>query len=100
MTLEASGNQSASAKIHYLYILLQGEALHQLEMLSVPVRSTTIANLNHVILVLGAYFSPIDVLSKLNCGMRHGMRKSCELKVRRYAAHIIKLNEYFAAFLG
>ena len=32
--------------------------------------------------------------------MRHGMRNTRELKLRRYTAHMIKLNEYLAVFHG
>ena len=45
----------ASAKIQYLRMLLRGEALHQLDTLSVEVVSTTVAHLNHIILSLGTF---------------------------------------------
>ena len=43
----------AGAKIQYLCIILRGEALRQLETLHVEVGSTTIENLNIIILGLG-----------------------------------------------
>ena len=47
----------AGAKIQYLCIILRGEALRQLETLHVEVGSTTIENLNPIILGLGTKFS-------------------------------------------
>ena len=47
----------AGAKIQYLCIILRGEELHQLETLYVEVGSTTIENLNPIILGLGTKFS-------------------------------------------
>ena len=32
--------------------------------------------------------------------MRRGMKKTCSLTVRRYAARFIDLNEYLASFMG
>ena len=32
--------------------------------------------------------------------MRRGMKKTCSLNVRRYAARLIEPNEYLASFLG
>ena len=55
-TLKASVMLDASAKIQYLCMLISGEALHQLDMLSVKLVSTTIEHLNHIILGLGTYF--------------------------------------------
>ena len=42
---------------------------------------------------------PVNTLSKKNV-MRRGKRKLQELKVRRYAARLIDLNKYLAAFPG
>ena len=46
------------------------------------------------------FFVPVNFLSKQNCTTRHGMRKPCGLKVRRYAARLIALNEYLDYFPG
>ena len=69
-------------------------------MLSVDVRSTKIAYLNHFILGLGMYFTPVNGLSKQNHAMCHRMRKPQKLKQRCYDARIIHINEYLAAFPG
>ena len=62
--------------------------------------SATKANLNHIILGLGTFFSPVNILSKQNHVMCRGMGKSRRLKVRCYTAHLIDLNEYLAEFPG
>ena len=51
------------------------------------------AHLNRVILGLGTYFPPVNTLSKKKCAIRRGIGDPCESKVRRYAAHMIELNE-------
>ena len=71
ITLKASGTLDSGVNIQYLCILVRGEALHQLYMLSVEVGSTTTANLNLIILGLGTYFFLL-------------MR--CQRKIVRYAA--------------
>ena len=43
-------------------------------------------------------FPPVNSLSKQKCAMSRGMRKLCGLKVRRYAACLIDLNEYLDFF--
>ena len=40
----------------------------------------------------------MDALSKKKHAMRRGIRKPLKLNVRRYAARLIDLNEYLAAF--
>ena len=92
MMLKDSGDITDSAKTKYLCTLLRGEALHQLDTFCVEAGSTTTTHLNRIILGLGTYFFPIYVLSNKNHAMRRGMRKPKELKVIRYAAHIIELN--------
>ena len=49
MTLESSGDISASAKIQYLHTLLRGKVLHQLDTFSVEMVSTTTTHLNYII---------------------------------------------------
>ena len=100
MTLEASGELDARAKIHYLLTLLHGKALRQLDKFSVEVGSTTTTNLNHIILGLGIYFTPINALSNQKCAMLLGTRNPHKLKVRRYADYMIELNEYLSYFPG
>ena len=43
---------------------------------------------------------PVNALSKKKHMMSRVMRKSRELKLRRYAAILVNLNEYFSALLG
>ena len=43
------------------------------------------------------YLFPVDVPSKQKCAICRVMRKTCILKVRRYAAYLIGLNEYLSA---
>ena len=81
MNLEASGMLAASAKIQYLATLLCGKFLHQLDIFSVEVVSTITTHLNRVVLVLGTYYFPVNVLSNQKRAMRRRMRNSRELKV-------------------
>ena len=53
ITLKALGVLSVSTNMHYLCMLLYGEALHQLDTLPVEVRSMTTTHLNRIILGLG-----------------------------------------------
>ena len=82
MMLEASGGLSDSAKIQYLSTLLRGEALRQLDMLSIEVGSTITTHFNSIILGLSTYYFPINALSEQKRVVRHGMRKPRELKLR------------------
>ena len=51
-------------------------------------------------MVLGTYFPPVNALPKQKCAMRRGIRNPIKLKVRRYAARLIYINDYLAAFPG
>ena len=42
----------------------------------------------------------MDSLSKTKRAMCRRMKKLCSLKVRRYAEHLIDMNEYLASFPG
>ena len=64
MTLEASGTLTSGAKIQHLHTLVYGEALRQLDTLSIEVGSTTTDHLILIILVLCQYFPPVNTLSK------------------------------------
>ena len=92
MTLKASGVLAPSENIQYLCTLLHGESLHQIDTLCAKVESTDIKNYNRIILGLGTYFYPINTLSNQKHAMHRRMRNPRELKVRRYAAHMIELN--------
>ena len=64
MTLEGSEERAAGTNIQYYCTLLHGEALHQLDTLSVEVGSTTSENLKIIVLVLGTYSFLVNALSK------------------------------------
>ena len=51
MTIDASGMLTANSKLRYLRTILCVEALHQFDTLCAQVGSTTLSNLNRVILV-------------------------------------------------
>ena len=53
-----------------------------------------------MILVLGTYFFPVNVLSKQKCKMRRVIRKLHGSKVRRYVAHLVDIHEYLVVFPG
>ena len=100
MTLEAKGALAASTKIQYMCTLLCVKSLHKLDTFSFVLGSTTTTYLNCNVLDLGTYFFLLMSSQKEEKVMRRGMRKPCKLKVRRYAAHMIKINEYLDVFLG
>ena len=98
MSHEAPGTLVAGAKIQYLCKLVCGELFHQLDTFSADVGSTTLENLKSIILGLGTYLLPVNVLSKRKHTIRHGMRNSQCLHVRCYAAHLLDLNKYLFFF--
>ena len=42
----------------------------------------------------------MNSISKKKRAMRHGIRKPCSLKIRRYTDRLIGINKYLALFLG
>ena len=64
MICEASGTLLAGANIQYLCTIVCGEALLQFDTLSAEVGSTTSENLKSVLFGLGAYFFPVNLISK------------------------------------
>ena len=99
MLPKALGTITANVELKYLCMLLRGKALYQFDTQCAQVGSTTISYLNRFILGLGMYFFfPVNNLSKQECAMRQGVSKPRELKVRRYAAHLIDINDYLATF--
>ena len=64
-------------------MLVSEEVLCKFDMLSTKIESVTPLKLEDIILGLGAYFSPVNVLSQKNCVMRHGTKKPHKLKVGR-----------------
>ena len=91
---------AAGAKIQYLCILVQGEELHQTDMLSSWVVFTTSEHWKSIILDLGMYCFPVNALSKQKRAIRHRIINPCGSKVRRCTAHTIDLNKYFAVLPG
>ena len=79
ITVEASVMLVANAKLQYINMLLCVEALSQFNTLWYQVGSTTIAYLNQVILGLGTYFFPMNLLKRAICRI---MRKQLRLNVR------------------
>ena len=100
MTPEETGTIGYCAKVQYLCTQVRGEVLHQFDALSNEVEGATPTTLENIILGLGTYFFPVNALSKKNCVMRRIIRKPRGLKVRRYMARLIDLNEYLAVFPG
>ena len=49
---------------------------------------------------LSFYFPPVNLLSIQKRAMRHGINKTCSLKVRLYAGRLIDLYQYLASFPG
>ena len=60
----------SGANIKHLCKLVRGEALRQFDTLSAEVGSTTPENLTPIILGLGTYFLPVNVLSRKKRAMR------------------------------
>ena len=100
MTLEVLGVLTFNEKLQYLHTPLCVEVLHQFDTLCSRLESMIISHLNWVILDLGSYFYPVNLLYKQECAMICGMRNTCELKVRPYAACMIDINDYLDAFPG
>ena len=55
-TIDSSGTLTANTKLHYIRMILRGEALRQFYTLCSQVGSKTMAHANQFILVLGPYF--------------------------------------------
>ena len=100
MTLESSEMLKYDTNIWHLCTLVRGEVLRQFDTLSAEVEGATPVTLAYIILGLGTYGFPVNVMSKQKCTMRHGIRKTCALKVRFYAYCFVDLNEYLAVLLG
>ena len=71
MTLEASGKHLDGVKIKYLCMLICGETLNQIEILSTEGGIAKPEKLIYDILGLGTYFSLLNALSKKKCAMHH-----------------------------
>ena len=83
MTLTVSGTLEMAAKVKYLRMIVCEEEIYQFDLLSDDVESTNPLMVEAIILGFGAYFFPVNFLSKKKRVMRRGMRKPRGLKLRR-----------------
>ena len=88
---------TAGAKFQYKGTLVRVKGSCDFENICDHIGKTTM-HLNQILLCLGTYLYPINYFSKQKWVMRCGTRKPRELKVRRYLAHMVKLNEYLDIF--
>ena len=93
MTLKASGMLKVGAKIQYLRTLVYGESSCQFDAWSSDVYIFIPEKLTYIILGLGLYCFPVNTMSKQKRTMRRRMRNQNGLKVRKYAACLVDLNE-------
>ena len=63
MTFNFPGTLQTAANIQYLHMLVSGEVLCKFDILFTKIESGTPLKLEDIILGLGAYFSPVNVLS-------------------------------------
>ena len=78
MTLERSVIIKSVANIKYLCMLVRREALHKFDTLYYELGTATIENLMSIILGLGTYFLPVNVMSKKTRAMPRRTRNLCE----------------------
>ena len=97
MTLAETGTLEMDVNIHYLCTLVHGEALRQFDLLSADVKNTETLNVDYYIKGLALYFLCELALKKKSAAK---WKKTRSLRVRRYAARLIDLNEYLASFPG
>ena len=95
--IEATGTLDTDAKIQYLCTLVRGEAFCQFDFFPNDVENIETLNVDYSIKGLALYLPPVNSLSKQKRVMHCGIHS---LKVRRYAARLIDLNEYLAYFSG
>ena len=100
MALAVSGMMMMETKVKYLCKIVRGKALRQFDLLYSEVKGTNPLTVETIILWLALYFFPVKLLSNQKRAMRCGIRKQCRLKVRRYKASLINLDEYLALLLG
>ena len=100
MTLAATEALYMDVKIHYLRMLVYGEALPQFELLSADLKNTETLNVDYYIKGLALYLPPMNSFSKQKRVIRRGIKKPRCLKVRPHAANLIDLNTYLASLPG
>ena len=74
MTIEESGTLETAANDQYPRTLVRGEALRQFDSVSSDVEITNPLIVEAIVLGLGAYFFPINLLSNKKRAMRCGTR--------------------------
>ena len=82
-----------SAKIQYLHTLVRGEVLRKFDVFSAEVESDISETLTSIIFGLGAYFFPVNSLSKKNIAIHRKISKPHSLKVRHYSNYLVDLND-------
>ena len=92
ITISVSGNLETSTNVQYLRTLGRVKNVSKFDWLSADVESSNPLAVEDIILGLGVYFFPGNSLLKKKSAIRHGMRKHCGLKVRRYRDNFIDLN--------
>ena len=100
MNLAVSGTLEVSAKYQYLRTIVCREVFCQFDSLYADIEGIESLNVDYIIKGLAQYFTPLKYLSKHKRAMRHGMKKTRSLTVRRYTARLIYLNEYLVSFFG
>ena len=85
---------TSGVKIQYLCTLVCEEALHQFDTFYYEVGSDTPENLTSIILGLGTYFLPVNVLPNKKRAMPRRMSTPWGLKVRCYYAFPIDIKNY------
>ena len=98
MTIRATGTLEIDVMIQYLCKIVHGEELRQFDLLSADVANKGSLNLGYYIQGLALHFPTVNSISKQKRVMRRGIKIQCSLKVRRYTARLIDLNEYLNSF--
>ena len=93
MTLVSSGMLEMGVNIQCLRMIVCGEALNEFDLLSSDMEMIKSLTVEYIIKGLSLYFPPVNLIIK-KIAMHRGMNKPCILKVRRYTARLIDLNEY------
>ena len=86
--------------IQYLCGLVRGKALCQLYLFSSDVENTETPNMDYYIKDLALYLPPTNQLYKKARNAPRIEEKTRSLKVRRYAARLVDLDEHLNFFLG
>ena len=101
MILADTGTLEMEANVQCLCALVRGEALHQFDLVSSNAKnSETLLDVDYLLKGLACFFFFVNSLLKQKRAMRRCMKNARSLKLRRYAACLVDLNEYLASFLG